>query len=74
MLQSVGTIMQFAPQLGAAISTVKTAILGLSGPIGIVIAILASLVAGFGALYATNEEFRDNVNVVWSKIKENILL
>lgn len=72
VLQSVGTIMQFAPKLGAAIGTVKTAILGLSGPIGIVIAVLASLVAGFGVLYATNEEFRDNVNVIWSKIKENI--
>lgn len=43
-----------------------------ANPIGITIAAIAALVAGFVALYKTNEDFRNLVNNVWKKIQETI--
>lgn len=40
-----------------------------ANPIGAVIAIIAALAAAFMTAYATNEEFRNKVNEVWSEIQ-----
>ncbi len=41
----------------------------LTGPVGIVIAIIAALAAGFIALYKTNDEFRAKVDNAISRVK-----
>lgn len=43
-----------------------------ANPIGIVLTLIGALVAGFVALYTTNEDFRNSVNAVWSAITETI--
>lgn len=43
-----------------------------ANPIGVVLTLIGALVAGFVALYATNEDFRNAVNEVWSAITETI--
>lgn len=41
----------------------------LTGPVGIVIGIIAGLIAIFVALYNNNEQFRNNMNMVWEQLK-----
>lgn len=48
---------------------VRTALVALTGPVGIVIAIIAALIAIFVTLYQKNETFRNKVNEIWSAIK-----
>lgn len=43
-----------------------------ANPIGIVLTLIGALVAGFVALYTTNEDFRNSVNAVWSAITDTI--
>lgn len=43
--------------------------LGTAGPIALVIAAIAALVAGFVYLYNTNEQFRNAVNSIWAEIQ-----
>lgn len=42
----------------------------LTGPVGIVIAIIAALAAGFIALYKTNDEFKEKVDGTIGKVKD----
>lgn len=42
----------------------------LTGPVGIVIAVIAALVAAFKHLWETNEEFRNSITAIWESIKE----
>lgn len=51
---------------------VKGAIAGITLPVAGVIAAIAALVGIFIYLYKTNEDFRNNVNVVWEQIKQVI--
>lgn len=51
---------------------VKTAIAGITLPVAGVIAAIAVLVGTFVYLYKTNEDFRNNVNVVWEQVKKII--
>ena len=44
------------------------ALSALTGPIGLVIAAIATLVAAFINLWNTNEEFRNNVKLIWSQV------
>ena len=65
-------IMNLAGKMKAAggISGVLGKAIGaLTSPIGIVIAIIAVLVAAFVHLWRTNEEFREKVTAIWEKIK-----
>ena len=73
-----GNIMAAA---GAALDLVTMAITKMntaikSNPIGLIISLIASLIAYMGYLYATNEEFRAFVDemlaILWVKIKEFI--
>lgn len=64
-----------ALNMTAIIDAVKRSVLGLNAalsanPIGIVIALLAGLAAGFVTLYETNDEFREKVTNVWNEIKD----
>lgn len=45
-------------------------IAALSGPIGLVIALVAGVVGGLFTLYKTNENFRNAVNDAWESIKD----
>jgi len=53
-----------------AIDAIAAAIAAVTGPVGIAIAIVAALAAGFVYLYQTNEPFRTFVNDVWQGIKD----
>ena len=52
-----------------AFGLLRIAFTALTGPIGIIIAVVSALVAIFIHLYKTNEEFREAVQVVWEAIK-----
>lgn len=59
----------------AALTGLRTAVLAVNAamaanPIGIVIALIAALVAGIVYLWNTNEDFRNAVTAAWQKIKE----
>ncbi len=47
---------------------VANALSALTGSIGLVIAAVAALVAGFITLWNTNEEFRNAVKLIWSQV------
>lgn len=66
---AIGTIMTYAPQIISALSAVKAAFAFLAGPVGIVIAAVGALIGIFVHLYNTNQEFHDNVLMVWENIK-----
>ena len=51
-----------------AISGLTTAFSAISGPVGIVIAVIAALAAGIVYLWNTNETFREGVMNVWNQI------
>lgn len=54
------------------LTAVSTALAGLSGPVLIVIAAIASLVAIFVTLWNTNEGFREAVGEIWTQIQSAI--
>lgn len=61
LLVVLGTIIQIAPLVGAAITF-------MTGPIGIVIVAIAALVAGLVYAYTKSETFRDVVKAVFGEI------
>lgn len=56
--------------LTAAFPGLEGALTVLTGPIGIVIAIVGTLVAAFMHLWNTNEEFRNKITEIWNTIVE----
>lgn len=84
LLSSFGTVASvvgtFAGKISALIAPIASAtggtsalsgvIAALTGPIGIAIAAVTSLAAGFVYLYKTNEEFREKVIKIWELVKE----
>ena len=57
----IGQIAFFAPAITSAFSGMAGGISAILGPIGIAVAIIAGLVAGFIALYNNSEKFRSQV-------------
>lgn len=57
-------------KLGAGLSSLKGAILGISAPIAAIAAIIAVLVAAFITLWKTNEKFRNAIKGIWNEIKK----
>ena len=72
LITSIGTIMTFAPKLVTAFNGIKTAFTALSGPVGIVIAIIGALVATFIYLWNNCEGFRNFFINLWEQIKTAI--
>ena len=54
----------------AATSGFSKVIAAITGPVGIAIAAIAGIIAVIVALWKTNEEFRENVRIIWEQIKE----
>lgn len=73
----IGVVGKLIPIItGATTATggLATAIGILTGPIGIAIAAIVAITAVVVALWKTNEEFRDNVMLIWEQIKEIFVL
>ena len=66
----IGSLIKAVGVITGAIGKLMTIFAGLGGPIGIIIAAIAALVAAFIYFYNTNEEFRNKVNAIWESIKE----
>ncbi|OMC83364.1 hypothetical protein [Viridibacillus sp. FSL H8-0123] len=64
-----GTIVPIATRV---LPRLATALGLLTGPVGIVIGVITTLIAIFVNLYKTNETFRNQVNTIWSAIKDVI--
>lgn len=65
--------------IGGKISSGISSIMGLAGklsglcsPIGLIVAAVAALAAGFAYLMSTNSEFKDSVMSAWGGVKETI--
>lgn len=74
-LYGIFKAMKLADGIAKVISGVKVAggiVSALSGPVGIVITLIAAAVAGLATLYATNEDFRNKVNDVWDAVSSKI--
>lgn len=65
----IGVVTKLKGAMGAGGGLAKVLTM-LTGPVGIVIAIIASLAAGFVALYKTNDEFREKVDNAMAKVKQ----
>lgn len=66
----IGFLIEKIGVITTAIGKLMTLIAGLGGPIGIIIAAVAALVAAFIYFYNTNEEFRNKVNAIWESVKQ----
>lgn len=72
MIQGLGTAISTLPVI---LSAVKVAMAGLNAtisanPVGIIIALIAGVIAYLVHLYNTSDEFRMLVDTIWQKIKE----
>ncbi|MBQ0113821.1 MAG: phage tail tape measure protein [Bacteroidales bacterium] len=67
-----GQIMTVWPKIAGAFTAVKGAMLAMSGPIGIVIAIIAALVAAGVLLYKNWDTIKEYASTIWEAIKEKI--
>ena len=65
----IGVVTKLKGAMGAGGGLAKVLTM-LTGPVGIVIAIIAALAAGFVALYKTNDEFREKVDNAMAKVKQ----
>lgn len=82
----IGKLMSAAGALSSAIGGISkvmgatkgissglgAAFTALTGPVALVIAAIAGLIAVFTFLYKNNEDFRNKVNEVWREIKDTI--
>ncbi|HEC2150291.1 TPA: phage tail protein [Staphylococcus delphini] len=71
LMSLFGVVMSLYPALegiGLAVTAVGDVLALLAGPVGIVVAILAVLIASFVYLWQTNETFRNKVMEVWNNI------
>lgn len=81
IMKVVGGVMAAAPQISAFFTSITGGATGaggalaglpalITGPIGIVIAIVAALAAGVVYLWNTNEDFRNKVIEIWNAVKD----
>lgn len=70
ILAAIGPLLVILGTLISAVGTVGAALAGLTLPMLAIPLAIAALVAALIWLLATNEEFRDGVIAVWSRVKE----
>ncbi|QKS71657.1 phage tail tape measure protein [Paenalkalicoccus suaedae] len=63
-----GSLIPIFAKIGKGFALIKTFILALLSPIGLIVAAIVGFIAVFVYLYKTNEEFRDKVNAIWEAI------
>ena len=63
---TIGKVVGAIGMIGPALMAVA------GGPVGIVVAALAGLVAGFAALYNSSEEVRNAVSTAWAQVQESV--
>lgn len=69
---SIGPVILAIAKVAKSASSLSGVFSALSGKVGIIIAIIGALIAVFIDYYNSNEEFREQVNEVWDKIKDHI--
>ena len=77
LTSAVGSILTLAPTISSVIATVKTGLSALwavlaANPIGLVVAAIAALVAGFVVLWNKSEAFRNFWKGLWEGIKTTV--
>lgn len=70
IVTKVISVVTWVAKLFSGIQALAPIIAALTGPIGAVIAIVGGLVAGFIALWNTNEDFRNAVINIWNGVKD----
>jgi phage-related protein len=64
---------QISSGIGGAMTSIKALNVAMNGtllPVTLVVAAIAGLIAIFASLYKSNDEFRENVDATWLKIKK----
>lgn len=68
-VKSLVTVVRSVGAASVAIKVLGSAVAAVGGPVTIVIAAIAALVAIFATLYATNQDFANAVNGAWAQIQ-----
>lgn len=68
-VKSLVTVVRSVGAASVAIKVLGSAVAAVGGPVTIVIAAIAALIAVFATLYATNSDFASAVNAAWSQIQ-----
>ena len=72
LITGIGKLMTFVSGLTSAGGSLGGVLAALGGPIGIAVAAIAALAAGFAYLFTTNEEFRNSIMQVVQTIQTNL--
>lgn len=73
MSTGLSGVIKTVTSLGSKVGGLGGILSALSGPVGIVLGIIAALAAGFVSLYKTNDEFKEKVDSSIGKLKESFL-
>ena len=72
LVSGIGKLLTLVKGVSSAGSLLSTIFTALGGPVGIVVAAIAALAAGFAYLYTTNEEFRASIQQVVNTLQTNL--
>lgn len=70
VVAAIGPVIKIISTVIKSISALSSVLSALTSPVGLVIAAIAALIGVLVTLYQTNEEFRENVAIIWNQIKE----
>lgn len=72
LVTGIGKLMTFVKGIVSSGNILSALFTAMGGPIGIVVAAIAALAAGFAYLYTTNEEFRASIQQVVTTLQTNL--
>ena len=72
LITGIGKLMTFVSGLTSAGGSLGGVLTALGGPIGIAVAAIAALAAGFAYLFTTNEEFRSSIMQTVATLQTNL--